>query len=85
MGGSLYIPTYVQNIEKFDLRANLPWLEFLIVSGVYHYSMTDDQGYRHALAIGPGSVRVIYKATTGQPDQTTRLPQLGYGVDDYVD
>jgi hypothetical protein len=78
--------------------ANPPWLEFLTVSRVYHYSMTDGQGYRHALAIGsdviglflsspitslaigPGSVRAIYEATTGQSHQTTRLPQLSNGV-----
>ena len=46
------MPTYVQNIEEFDLMANPPWLEFLTVSRVYHYSMTDGQGYRHTLAIG---------------------------------
>ena len=45
-----FLHMYVQNIEKSDPRANPPWLEFLSVSQVYHYSMTDGQGYQHALA-----------------------------------
>ena len=44
----------LKNIEKFDLRANLPWFEFRTVSRVY-YILLDD-GRAGALAIGSDAI-----------------------------